>query len=67
MKYNTFGRNLRYQLALRNMTQRELCNKVHIEEAALSRYMSGTREPKISVVQNIAKALDISIESLLGG
>ena len=48
------------------MTQRELASKINTTEATLSRYISGDREPKASVLANIATVLDSTSDFLLG-
>ncbi len=48
------------------MTQRELANKIHTTEATLSRYISGDREPKASILASIATALNTTSDFLLG-
>lgn len=49
-----------------NMNQKELCKKVGINEASLSRYENDMREPKAAVLKLLAKALDVSSDYLLG-
>nr|DAD95904.1 MAG TPA: nucleoside triphosphate pyrophosphohydrolase [Siphoviridae sp. ctGMq5] len=49
-----------------NMTQKELANKVGITEVSLSRYISGNRTPKVTIIVNIANALRTTTDYLLG-
>ncbi len=53
---------------LRNqgMTQRALAERVGATESAISKYVSGAREPRAEVLANIATALDTTVEYLLG-
>lgn len=48
------------------MTQRELASSTGLTEAAVSRYISGAREPRAVTVAKIAKALDVTPQELLG-
>lgn len=61
-----FGERLLGTLIKRNMTQKELAQKINITEATLSRYISGDREPKADVLANIATALHTTSDYLLG-
>lgn len=61
-----FGERLKYFMELRNMSRKELSERTHLTEAAISRYISGGREPKAIAVAHIARALDISTDELLG-
>ena len=48
------------------MTQRELAQKCHITEVSMSRYINNSRMPKGPIVVEIAKALNVSADYLLG-
>lgn len=61
-----FITNVTKLLKNKNMSQRQLASKSNISPASLTRYLSGELEPKIDVVNNIAKALDVSIVDLIG-
>lgn len=50
----------------KGLTQRELANRVGVTEVSMSRYINGTRVPSGSIVVNIAKALGISVDYLVG-
>ena len=50
----------------KGLTQRELANKVGVTEVSMSRYINGTRVPSGPIVVNIAKALGISVDYLVG-
>lgn len=55
-------------LALRkslNLSQKELCEKIGITEASLSRYENNLREPKGDIIAKLAKALNTSTDYLL--
>lgn len=51
----------------KGLTQKELSLKANITEASMSKYLSGDRTPRIDVIVNIANALGVSVDSLLGG
>lgn len=57
-----FPDNLEYLLKLKEMTQRELAEKIGCTEASMSRYANGSRVPKITTVINMSRALNVSIE-----
>lgn len=63
---NDFGEKVTMLLNKNNMTQRELADRVGITEVSLSRYISGNRIPKGTVVTNIANALHTTTDYLLG-
>ena len=50
----------------KGLTQRELANRVGVTEVSMSRYINGTRVPSGPIVVNIAKALGISVDYLVG-
>ncbi len=50
----------------RKYTQKELAEKTGITEASMSKYLSGDRTPRIDVIVNLANALDITTDELLG-
>ena len=54
------------ELRRNNMTQKELAERVGATEAAISRYISGAREPKPESIANIATALHTTSDYLLG-
>lgn len=48
------------------MNQKELCEKAEINEATLSRYENGLREPKAATLSKLAEILQVSTDYLLG-
>ena len=50
----------------KDMSRKQLCEKTHITEAALSRYINGQREPRSVTLAAIANALGVSLDELLG-
>ncbi|MDD5799622.1 MAG: helix-turn-helix transcriptional regulator [Coriobacteriales bacterium] len=61
-----FGRRLADLLERSRMTQRDLAAITGLTEAAVSRYVSGAREPRAITVARIAEALDVTPQELLG-
>ncbi|MDO5061991.1 MAG: XRE family transcriptional regulator [Peptostreptococcaceae bacterium] len=59
------GRLISSRLEQKGMTQRELAQIVGVTEVTISRYINGTREPKGTVLKDIADALDIPVASLI--
>lgn len=49
-----------------DMTQRELADRTGITEAAVSRYVNGTREPRGEALVRIASVLGVTTDYLLG-
>ena len=50
----------------KGLTQRELAGRVGVTEVSMSRYVNGARVPKGPIVVNIAKALGVSVDYLVG-
>lgn len=50
----------------KGLTQRELADRVGVTEVSMSRYVNGVRVPSGPIVVNIAKALGISVDYLVG-
>lgn len=51
----------------KNMTQEELADKVFVSSKAVSKWETGQGFPDISLLEPLAKALDISVIELLSG
>lgn len=66
MIHKTIGDRLKYSLELRNMTQKELADKIGVTEISMSRYVNSTREPRADKVILICRTLGISSDWLLG-
>lgn len=60
------GERIAAALGSKNMTQKELAQRISVTEAVISRYISGEREPKPEVLANIATALHTTSDYLLG-
>lgn len=50
----------------KNLSQKELANLSGITEASMSKYLSGERTPRIDVVVNLANALGVTTDELIG-
>lgn len=61
-----FGERLLLVLKEKEITQRELAEKININETALSRYVNCARKPRMDILVNIARALNVSVEYLTG-
>lgn len=66
MSASALGQRLTALLAEQHMSQRELAMKIGVTEVSVSRYVSGDRTPKGTVVANMAKALHTTPNYLLG-
>jgi len=53
-------------LRIHNMNQNELADKAQLSKSAISKYISGTREPSGDNLIKIANALDTTTDYLLG-
>lgn len=60
------AQRIRQGLAIRNMSQKDLCEKTGIPKSAMSQYCSGTFSPKQKRTMLIAQALDVSEAWLMG-
>ena len=60
-----FANNLLLELTAKNMTQKQLCDATGITESAMSRYVNGSREPRVASLRKICIALSVSADELL--
>lgn len=49
----------------KGISQKELSEKSGIAPSSVSRYLNGEREPRIDVMINFSKALNVDVETLL--
>lgn len=62
-----FSDNLKKAMAHRKVTQAWLADKANQKEATISRYVNGVnKSPQIDILVEIAKALNVSTDYLLG-
>lgn len=66
MDSNSLGRRIKHLLDANHMTQRDLAKITGITEVSLSRYINGDRTPRAVAISNIANALHVSADELLG-
>ncbi len=62
-----FNERLSNLLNESGISQRELAKEINIDEAALSKYVSGVRKPRMDILVNIARVLAVSVEYLASG
>lgn len=62
-----FNERLSNLLAESGISQRELAKEINVDEAALSKYVSGVRKPRMDILVNIARVLSVSVEYLATG
>lgn len=51
----------------KNMTQKELAEKLHLTDKAISKWERGLNYPDISVLEPLAETLEVSVMELLQG
>lgn len=66
MSYVT-GKTIRELREKRKLTQRELAERIHVSDKAVSKWETGKGLPDIGILEDLAKALGISIAELLTG
>lgn len=60
------GRRIQELLDQRGISRKEFAAMTGLTEAAISRYITGKREPKAATLSLIADALGVSMDDLLG-
>jgi DNA-binding XRE family transcriptional regulator len=63
----SFAKSLRRRRKELGLSQEQLGARANIQMADISRYESGSRDPRISTVARLAEALDTPIADLLAG
>jgi len=63
---NTFGDKIIEIRKSRGMTQQELGKAIGVDKRVISKYEKNQTVPSVSVANEIAKALDISLDYLIG-
>ena len=66
MVEDSFGQRLKAALSSRHMMQKELAEKIGVNEMAISRYVHGGRMVSVSILIDICKTLNVSADYLLG-
>ena len=62
----TIGENIQYLREEKGMTQKELAERINISYSVMNRIESGERPARDEEIKNIAKALGVSSDYLLG-
>jgi len=62
----SFGQQVVYHRKKAELSQKDLAALAGISSAALSQYEKGKREPNLLVITNLARALNTTIDALLG-
>ena len=57
--------NIKRIRAVRGMSQGDLCRALALDRAYISNVESGKKNPTLSTITNIAKALNVSADELL--
>jgi transcriptional regulator with XRE-family HTH domain len=65
-KQETFGQRLRRFRETRGLTQTELAQAVHSSQRAICSYEQDRTEPPLVVLPQIAAALNVSLDQLMG-
>jgi repressor LexA len=63
---NKFAERLRLVLKVNNMTQVDLAKKINMSQGIVNNYCTGKREPTLDGLISISKALNESVDYLLG-
>ena len=61
-----FSDRLKRTLKERGYSQKELAERSHLTEAAVSKYLSGYRTPHLEILVDLANALNVTTDYLLG-
>jgi len=59
------GENIKMIRLAKGMTQGDLCRKLEVDRAYMSNVENGKKNPTLSTITNIAKALNVPIEELM--
>lgn len=62
----TFGENLRAHLSSHGISQKWVAEQMNTTTATVSRYVSGDRVPGVENLVDLAQALNVSVDYLLG-
>ena len=63
-KFGQFVRSMRKE---RQMTQQQLAERLHLKDKAVSKWERGLSLPDISMLEQLARELDVSVVELLCG
>lgn len=63
---NNLGEKILLNAKERGYSQKKLADLIGVTETTMSRYINGTRQPKVEVLANMATVLQIDVNDLLG-
>ena len=61
------GKMIASQRKVRNLTQRQLADILHVSYQAVSKWESGISLPTVEMISDIAETLSVTVDSLLNG
>lgn len=59
------GKTIQEHLEIKEMTQREIGDKLGLTQKAISKYVTGKSQPSLDVLVKICKILDIDLKIIL--
>lgn len=65
-KHEDFGKRLKYVMAYRQITSKQLSQDLFLSISTISGYCTGRRSPNIYHLLSLAKALNVSADYLIG-
>lgn len=63
---NNLGEKIAEFSMKRGLSQRELATMIGVTETTISRYIKGTREPKLEIISNLATVFGTTVDDLIG-
>lgn len=63
---NNLGKKISELSMQQGISQRDLATMIGVTETTISRYIKGTREPKIEILSNLATVLNVTVDDLIG-
>ena len=67
MEESTMGARILRRRKEKGLTQRELGERLHVTDRAVSKWETGKSFPDVSVLEDVCRELDISVSELLAG
>lgn len=64
MKNENIGKNIKYYLNRRNISQSELAEYCGVTRGSVSQWCSGNTEPKTSMIGKVAECLNVEVSDL---
>ena len=60
-----FNKNLKYYRLKKNMSMKELADKIGVTQMAISHYEKGDRKPNMEIIRSLASALGVKVSDFL--